>query len=59
MRKEGRLAQSTWDDALDTVAAKLKEHKGTVGVVASPKLTNEENYLLAEGRPSRPRHQQH
>ena len=28
------------------MAAKLKEHKGAVGVIASPKLTNEENYLL-------------
>ncbi len=46
VRKEGRLAQSTWDDALDTVAARLKEYKGAVGVIASPKLTNEENYLL-------------
>jgi predicted molibdopterin-dependent oxidoreductase YjgC len=46
VRKDGRLAQSTWDDALDLVASKLKEYKGALGVIASPKLTNEENYLL-------------
>jgi predicted molibdopterin-dependent oxidoreductase YjgC len=46
VRKEGRLAQSSWDDALDIVAAKLKEYKGALGIVASPKLTNEESYLL-------------
>lgn len=46
VRSGGRLHQSTWDDALDLVASKLSEHKGRVGVVASSKLTNEENYLL-------------
>lgn len=46
IRKEGRLTQATWDEALDLVAAQLSRFKGSVGVVASPKLTNEENYLL-------------
>jgi predicted molibdopterin-dependent oxidoreductase YjgC len=46
VRNNGRLAQSTWDDALDLVASRLKEYRGAVGVVASSKLTNEENYLL-------------
>lgn len=46
VRRGGKLMQSTWDDALDLVASKLTEFKGAVGVVASSKLTNEENYLL-------------
>src|SRR5919201_1459082 len=46
VRREGRLVPTTWDEALDVVASKLDEHRGAVGVVASPKLTNEENYLL-------------
>lgn len=46
IRREGRMMQASWDEALDYVAAKLNEHKGAVGVLASPKLTNEENYLL-------------
>jgi predicted molibdopterin-dependent oxidoreductase YjgC len=46
VRKDGRLMQATWDEALDLVASRLNQHKGAVGVVASSKLTNEENYLL-------------
>src|SRR5436190_10681153 len=46
VRKDGRLVPATWDEALEMVASNLEAHKGAVGVVASPKLTNEENYLL-------------
>ncbi|MEO5952583.1 MAG: molybdopterin-dependent oxidoreductase, partial [Chloroflexia bacterium] len=46
VRRGGKLMQSTWDDALDIVASKMREFKGAVGVIASSKLTNEENYLL-------------
>jgi predicted molibdopterin-dependent oxidoreductase YjgC len=46
VRRDGRLVQATWDEALDLVATRLKQHRGRVGVVASSKLTNEENYLL-------------
>lgn len=46
VRRGGKLVQSTWDDALDIVASKMREYKGAVGVIASSKLTNEENYLL-------------
>jgi predicted molibdopterin-dependent oxidoreductase YjgC len=46
IRRDGRLTVATWDEALDLVASKLNEHRDAVGVVASPKLTNEENYLL-------------
>ena len=46
IRRDGKLVQSTWSEALDLVASKLHQHRGALGVVASPKLTNEENYLL-------------
>src|SRR5947207_2173239 len=46
VRRDGRLMQATWDEALEVVASGLKANAGKVGVVASPKLTNEENYLL-------------
>ena len=46
VRRDGRLVPATWDEALDLVASKLEEHRGATAVVASPKLTNEENYVL-------------
>lgn len=46
IRRDGRLMQATWNEALDLVASRLNEHKGALGVLASPKLTNEENYVL-------------
>lgn len=46
VRKDGRFVPATWDEVLELVASKLEEHRGAVGVVASPKLTNEESYLL-------------
>lgn len=51
IRKEGRLVEASWDEALDLVASKLKETKekyGPQGIacVGSSKCTNEENYLM-------------
>jgi formate dehydrogenase major subunit/formate dehydrogenase alpha subunit len=46
IRREGKLVMATWDEALDYVASRLNEYKGQLGVVASPKITNEENYAL-------------
>ncbi len=51
IRKNGELASATWDEALKLVAGKLaeiREKNGpeTIGVLASAKATNEENYLL-------------
>lgn len=51
IRKNGELVESTWDEALDLVAAKFKEIKAThggraIGGYASAKCTNEENYLF-------------
>jgi formate dehydrogenase alpha subunit len=49
--KDAPLKPASWDEALDFVAARLREIKetygaGSIGVLASAKCTNEENYLL-------------
>ncbi|HOG47261.1 MAG TPA: molybdopterin-dependent oxidoreductase, partial [Anaerolineae bacterium] len=51
IRRDGTLQPATWDEALDLVASRLKgirdSHGGqAIGVLASAKCTNEENYLL-------------
>ncbi len=51
IRKEGRLVEVSWDEALDYAAARLKEIKESAGsdsiaFLSSAKVTNEENYLL-------------
>jgi predicted molibdopterin-dependent oxidoreductase YjgC len=51
IRKNGELKEATWDEALDLVAAKLKEMKEkhgpqTIGGWCSARITNEENYLM-------------
>lgn len=52
VRKNGELVETSWDEALDLVAEKLKAAKEThgadaLGFFASAKVTNEENYALA------------
>ncbi len=44
--KGGKLIPATWDAALEFGANKLKEYGSSVGVVASPRLTNESIYAL-------------
>lgn len=44
--KGGKLIPATWDDALRHVAEKLAGHAGSVGVIASPRLTNESVFTL-------------
>lgn len=47
VRKNGELVEATWDEALDLIAARFSENTGSAfGAVASPRATNEENYLL-------------
>jgi predicted molibdopterin-dependent oxidoreductase YjgC len=51
IRKNGKLAEAEWDEALTLVAQKLQQIKGesgpdSIGVLASAKCTNEENYIL-------------
>jgi formate dehydrogenase alpha subunit len=51
IRKDGKLEEATWDEALDLVAAKFKEiidsqGAGAIYGVGSPRATNEANYLF-------------
>jgi len=51
IRKNGRLEQATWSEALDFVAERLTKiknsHGGTaIGGIASPRCTNEDNYIF-------------
>jgi len=50
LKKDGNLQETTWDEAIQTTVDKLKaiiqKHgPDSVGVLASAKVTNEENYL--------------
>ncbi|MBK8465195.1 MAG: molybdopterin-dependent oxidoreductase [Chloracidobacterium sp.] len=44
--KGGKLIPATWDAAIKFAADKLKEHGKSVGVIASPRLTNESVFTL-------------
>jgi NADH-quinone oxidoreductase chain G len=51
IKKNGKLAEGTWEEAIGFVATNLKKIKGEAGPdalagVGSPKLTNEENFLF-------------
>jgi len=53
VRKGGELATATWDEALDTIAARVhevqsKHGRDAVGVFGSGALTNEKGYLLGK-----------
>jgi formate dehydrogenase alpha subunit len=46
IRKGGKLVESSWEEALSLVAARLSQMKGDrFGFIASAKCTNEENYI--------------
>jgi predicted molibdopterin-dependent oxidoreductase YjgC len=51
IRKDGKLVVASWDDALDAAVQGLKKVIDTygpdaVGILASAKVTNEENFML-------------
>jgi len=51
VRKNGRLEETSWEEALDTVASRLSSirdaHGGnSLAFLSSARCTNEENYLL-------------
>ncbi len=49
VKRDGRLVETTWKEALETVAQRfgeLKERGATIGVIGSNRTTNEENYVL-------------
>jgi NADH-quinone oxidoreductase subunit G len=45
-KKGGKLIPATWDDAIRLVAEKLSGYGSSVGVIASPRLTNESVFTL-------------
>jgi predicted molibdopterin-dependent oxidoreductase YjgC len=46
IRRDGKLAEVSWDEALDYIAARLGEYKGeSFALLTSPNSTNEEHYL--------------
>src|SRR6266851_4700691 len=51
IRKNGRLAPATWEEAFDLIGkrfAEVRDREGgqAIGVIGSTRTTNEENYLL-------------
>jgi NADH-quinone oxidoreductase subunit G len=51
IRRNGKLAPATWEEAIEHVSNRLKEIRDTrgghsIGVIGSNRTTNEENYLL-------------
>jgi NADH-quinone oxidoreductase subunit G len=45
VRREGRLQSAGWDVALDLIASRLRSAGPRVGVLAGPRLTNEDAYV--------------
>jgi formate dehydrogenase alpha subunit len=46
IRRNGRLEEATWDEALDLVADKFVEYRDSFGALASAKGTNEDGYVI-------------
>jgi predicted molibdopterin-dependent oxidoreductase YjgC len=47
IRKNGELAEASWEEALSLVAEKLGKYRGDeVAVISSAKSTNEDNYVM-------------
>ena len=47
VRRNGKLEEATWDEALDLVAERFSSRRGEAfAAIASAKLTNEENYVI-------------
>jgi predicted molibdopterin-dependent oxidoreductase YjgC len=49
VRKDGRLVEASWEEALDLVAARLPAYRGDAfAALAGAHCTNEENYILGK-----------
>jgi NADH-quinone oxidoreductase subunit G len=46
IRQHGKLVVTTWNNALEAIAVKLKEADGNVGAIAGPMLSNEDLFEL-------------
>ncbi|MEO7674174.1 MAG: molybdopterin-dependent oxidoreductase [Pyrinomonadaceae bacterium] len=45
-KEGGKFIPATWDEAISLIAGELKEYGSEVGVIASPRLTNESVFTL-------------
>jgi len=48
IRQNGKLVEASWDDALQAVAQRIKAAGNTLGVLVSPRVTNEAAKLCAK-----------
>ncbi len=47
IRKDGKLVEATWEEAMDRIEEKFSQHKGDqFAALASARITNEDNYLI-------------
>ena len=46
VRRDGRWAETSWDEALEAAADGLARHRGRFGALASAKATNEDGYVV-------------
>jgi len=46
VRRQGRLVEASWDEAIAIAAQELKRWKGSIAGLSSSRCTNEENYLF-------------
>ena len=46
VRRDGKLAEATWDEALAFLAEKLPAYKGSFASILSSRLTNEDGFVL-------------
>ncbi len=47
VRKDGKLVEATWEEAMNRIEAKFSQHKGEqFAALASARITNEDNYLI-------------
>ena len=46
VRRDGRLVETSWDEAIATVTRELARRRGAVAGLSSSRCTNEENYLF-------------
>ena len=46
IRRNGMLEEASWDEALDLVADKFVQYRGSFGALASAKGTNEDAYVM-------------
>jgi len=46
IKRNGKLAEADWEEALELVASKLADYRDQVAVISSAKCTNEDNYII-------------